>query len=193
MTLNQIQYQQHLEQRRANLEKESQGRTGLRETQRHNVATEAAQERQIDVTQRHYNNQDAIASSQLAEQIAHNRVTEAETQRHNIQGEKVSRDTLSESQRHNRETESLGERQRETNLTTGLVSAGTRSRNPVVQSTLLGLAGIGTNTGVDVLRTGVSNTAQAGRNVLNWSNSLGYQYYPQLSEETKKVQNLGGK
>lgn len=140
MTLNQIQYQQHLETRRANLEKEEQGRTGLRETQRHNVEAEAAQQRQIDVNQRHYNNQDAIASSNLAELIAHNRATEGEANRHNVQQEAISREGY------------------ESATTQSLIGAAGRAKNPLLSGALLATAGIGTDQGYKVVDTTLSRS-----------------------------------
>lgn len=117
MTQNQIRYQELKETTRHNQEMEAQGRSGLQETGRHNVATEKETSRHNVVTER--------------ETTRHNVITEVETNRHNRVTEdlgyenlKLGYSNLAETSRHNQATEAIGREQ----LSIGWATVGAKHR-----------------------------------------------------------------
>lgn len=90
MTRNQIQYNQLLEQRRANRESERQKRSELGEQRRHALAAEDVAVKQLGETTRHNVEQERVASSGLLETI-----------RSNQENESIKRGQLSETMRAN--------------------------------------------------------------------------------------------
>nr|AVX53372.1 putative ORF1 [Marmot picobirnavirus] len=98
MTKNQIDYQNMLESKRANQERE-------KETHRANVAKETQDKATLEESRRHSQATEGIAQSELAESMRRNRAQEEITSRYNEA--KISHDTsaLAESMRHNKATE----------------------------------------------------------------------------------------
>lgn len=118
MTGNQIAYWKYAEDVRHNKETESQGRSSLSETARHNLASEGLQSRQIGLgyaqlaeTRRANQARELIQSNQLKETIRSNMAKEFETFRsNNAREEENTRSNKvmeEEAERHNRRQEQL--------------------------------------------------------------------------------------
>lgn len=106
MTGNQIAYWKYAEDVRRNAEVESQGRSSLAETKRHNLASERLSAQQIGLgyaqlaeSKRANIAREVLSTSQLSETIRSNMARETETNRSNVAKE-------TETQRHNLISES---------------------------------------------------------------------------------------
>lgn len=128
MTANQIKWAELKESGRHNRETESQGRTMLSETQRHNVASESISRSQVGVQaaqvaemRRHnvstegidwYNAQSlgtlrSAQSEKLLSEVGVEQGRLDETTRHNVESERQGQSSISETQRHNKANEFL--------------------------------------------------------------------------------------
>lgn len=114
LTSNQIAYFRAQEEARHNAELEAQGRTGLVETNRHNIETERTANYVASINNTHYMRQDAEAQrhnlSVERETNRSNLQNESETRRHNYATESINANILAETNRHNMVFEAQQER-----------------------------------------------------------------------------------